>query len=53
MWAPKSDPNKELHSKGKLSEAEKMLGFKCIRTNDRRLFDPPPYNWELESRKDE
>ena len=49
IWAPKPDPHKELHVNGKLSNEEKMLGFKCVSTTDKRLSSPPPYDWEKES----
>ncbi len=52
MWAPKSDPNPELHQKGKLSAAELMLGFRCVQATDARLSSPPPYNWEAETTAD-
>jgi len=50
--APQPDPNAELHKQGKLSQAELLVGFRCVPTTDPRLTSTPPYNWEVEAQKE-
>lgn len=39
----------ESHKQGKLTKAERMLGFRCVPMSDSRLASPPPYDWQKES----
>lgn len=39
----------EDHKQGRLTKAERMLGFKCVPKSDSRLTSPPPYDWKKES----
>jgi hypothetical protein len=43
--SPHNDPNHDLHHSGKLSLAERALGFACVKNIDERLLSPPPYDW--------
>jgi hypothetical protein len=49
IQAPKSDSNESIHKQGKLSDAEKMVGVRCVQLDDKRLLSPPPYVWNSES----
>ena len=42
--SPNNDPNHDLHNSGKLSLAERALGFACVKNIDERLLSPPPYD---------
>ena len=44
IHSPNNDPNHDLHNSGKLSLAERALGFACIKNIDERLSSPPPYD---------
>ena len=52
IWAPKPDGSASVHSQGKLTDAEKMLGFKCVQLDDKRLLSPAPYDWKAETLAD-
>ena len=47
---PDTEPN---HQEGRLTPAERMLGFKCVLAADARLSSPPPYNWKAETAADQ
>lgn len=47
---PKPDPNPELHRQGKLSDAEKLLGFRCVLSTDPG-FQLAKYDWRAEAAK--
>lgn len=46
--AASKDTNED-HKQGRLTKAERMLGFKCVPISDSRLSSPPPYDWQKES----
>jgi hypothetical protein len=54
IYTPKPDAgDAKLHNAGKLDAAEKMLGFRCVQLNDKRLLSPPPYDENSETLADQ